>query len=128
MSSEEANGRKRKPEESEEEANPKEPRRNNAASDDDDDGWIGPMPSEAAPSKRERKLEFEKLYLNNLPDSQCYERSFMHRDAMSFVAVSQTEFVITASCDGHIKFWKKKQVGIEFVKHFRAHLGNIQVR
>ena len=37
---------------------------------------------------------------------------------------SSTHFVITASVDGHIKFWKKKQgEGIEFVKHFGAHLG-----
>lgn len=38
----------------------------------------------------------------------------------------RTDFVITASQDGHIKFWKKRDLGIEFVKHFRAHLGNIQ--
>lgn len=28
--------------------------------------------------------------------------------------------------DGHVKFWKKQDEGIEFVKHFRCHLGNIQ--
>jgi peptidylprolyl isomerase domain and WD repeat-containing protein 1 len=39
--------------------------------------------------------------------------------------VTPTDFVITASQDGHIKFWKKMEVGIEFVKHFRAHLGTI---
>lgn len=26
---------------------------------------------------------------------------------------------------GHLKFWKKKPVGVEFAKHFRAHLGPI---
>lgn len=30
---------------------------------------------------------------------------------------------MTASQDGHVKFWKKQESGIEFVKHFRAHLG-----
>jgi peptidylprolyl isomerase domain and WD repeat-containing protein 1 len=35
-----------------------------------------------------------------------------------------TGFIITTSVDGHVKFWKKKDVGIEFVKHFKAHLGN----
>ena len=30
--------------------------------------------------------------------------------------------MITASCDGHVKFWKKQEELIEFVKHFRAHL------
>lgn len=27
---------------------------------------------------------------------------------------------------GHLKFWKKKGVGIEFAKHFRSHLGPIE--
>jgi len=29
---------------------------------------------------------------------------------------------VTASVDGHVKFWKKQKQGIEFVKHFRGHL------
>jgi len=34
------------------------------------------------------------------------------------------DFIITTSVDGHLKFWKKKEdKGIEFVKHFRCHLG-----
>ena len=32
-----------------------------------------------------------------------------------------TDFLITGSVDGHLKFWKKKPEGVEFVKHFRAH-------
>jgi hypothetical protein len=31
--------------------------------------------------------------------------------------------MITTSVDGHLKFWKKNDKGIEFVKHFRAHIG-----
>jgi peptidylprolyl isomerase domain and WD repeat-containing protein 1 len=46
----------------------------------------------------------------------------MHRDNISFVACTKSDFIITASCDGHVKFWKKIEDGIEFVKHFRAHL------
>lgn len=34
--------------------------------------------------------------------------------------------MITGSVDGHVKFWKKQDEGIEFVKHFRCHLGNLQ--
>ena len=37
----------------------------------------------------------------------------------------RTSFVITTSVDGHLKLWKKQEVGIEFVKHFRAHLAPI---
>lgn len=39
--------------------------------------------------------------------------------------MKRTDFLITTSIDGHVKFWKKTQKGIEFVKHFRAHLGAI---
>jgi peptidylprolyl isomerase domain and WD repeat-containing protein 1 len=46
----------------------------------------------------------------------------MHRDNISFVVCTKSDFVITSSCDGHVKFWKKNEEGIEFVKHFRAHL------
>lgn len=38
---------------------------------------------------------------------------------------SSTDFLITGSVDGHLKFWKKEQQGIEFVKHFRAHVGSV---
>jgi peptidylprolyl isomerase domain and WD repeat-containing protein 1 len=35
------------------------------------------------------------------------------------------DFIITASQDGHLKFWKKKyNEGIEFVKHYRCHLSS----
>ena len=43
-----------------------------------------------------------------------------------FLLLFRKDFVITGSTDGHIKFWKKQEESIEFVKHFRAHLGNIQ--
>lgn len=60
----------------------------------------------------------------------------MHRDNISFVTVtkwvprkdmssaadSRTNFVVTASVDGHLKLWKKQDDGIEFVKHFRTSL------
>lgn len=35
----------------------------------------------------------------------------------------RTDFIITTSVDGHLKFWKKTAVGVEFVKHYKAHLG-----
>lgn len=51
-----------------------------------------------------------------------YERSYMHRDVLTRVLVSSTDFVVTCSADGFVKFWKKNKVGIEFVKTYRAHL------
>lgn len=94
--------------------------------EDDDDECIGPQLSEAAPTKKRKILEFESMYLKNIPDKEAYEKSYMHRDTITHLAVTKTDFVITASIDGHLKFWKKTEEGIIFVKHFRAHLGNIQ--
>ncbi|XP_013137503.1 PREDICTED: peptidylprolyl isomerase domain and WD repeat-containing protein 1 [Papilio polytes] len=93
----------------------------------DGEEWIGPMPAEAAtPKPKKRKvLEFESLYLENLPSSETYEKSYMHRDVVTHVVVTKTDFVVTASQDGHLKFWKKQEEGIEFVKHFRCHLAAI---
>jgi len=50
----------------------------------------------------------------------------MHREPLAYVTVTPTtDFVITASVDGVIKFWKKQAVGIEFVKQYRGHLGPV---
>jgi len=112
-------------------------------SDSDDD--FGPMPAAADASaegenvtqendgqneqrrrKKARRLKFEAVYIDNLPSADFYEHSFMHRDIVTHVAVSKvTEFVITGSKDGHVKFWKKMKDSIEFVKHYHAHLGAI---
>ncbi|KAL1921120.1 uncharacterized protein VTP21DRAFT_10836 [Calcarisporiella thermophila] len=98
------------------------------ASEDGDEADIGPLPpssADAAPKKKKRVLAHERLYLEKLPSANMYEISYMHRDVLSYVAITKTDFVITTSADGHLKFWKKTEKGIEFVKHFRAHLGAI---
>lgn len=48
----------------------------------------------------------------------------MHRDVVTHVVMTPcgTDFLVTASADGHIKFWKKMPEGVEFVKHYHAHL------
>jgi hypothetical protein len=58
-------------------------------------------------AKRTRKLEFAQLYASALPSAQMYERSYMHRDTVTHTAASKLHFIITASADGHVKFWKK---------------------
>eukprot|EP00898_Chlorokybus_atmophyticus_P009121 jgi/Chlat1/920/Chrsp108S01359 len=91
--------------------------------DEDDDAMVGPtLPP---PAKKHKRLEFEQVYLEALPCAAMYEKSYMHRDVVSHVAVASTEFFITGSVDGHLKFWKKKPIGIEFVKHFKSHVGAI---
>ena len=66
----------------------------------------------------------------------------MHRDAINFNIITKwvralwtgclfshqglrTNYLVTASIDGHVKLWKKQEQGIEFVKHYRAHLSTI---
>jgi peptidylprolyl isomerase domain and WD repeat-containing protein 1 len=67
-----------------------------------------------------------QLHLAALPNSSRYQRSLMHRDTISFLILTPyTNFLLTASIDGHVKFWKKQETGIEFVKHYRAHLAPI---
>ncbi|KAL2899500.1 Peptidyl-prolyl cis-trans isomerase CYP71 [Bienertia sinuspersici] len=107
---------------------------------------VGPVPP---PQRRaKRPLQFEQAYLDSLPCANMYEKSYMHRDVITHVAVSLADFFITGSYDvswrlgakeggevtlagsstdsGHLKFWKKKPTGIEFAKHFRSHLGPIE--
>jgi peptidylprolyl isomerase domain and WD repeat-containing protein 1 len=55
-----------------------------------------------------------------------YERSYMHREALSHILVSpKFDFIFTASVDGHLKFWRKAVTGIEFVKTFRVNMAAI---
>ncbi|KAL5710704.1 peptidylprolyl isomerase [Ranunculus cassubicifolius] len=89
----------------------------------EDEPIVGPGP--APPVRSKRPLQFEQAFLDSLPSAHMYEKSFMHRDVVTHVAVSAAEFFITGSVDGHLKFWKKKTTGIEFAKHFRSHLGPI---
>jgi peptidylprolyl isomerase domain and WD repeat-containing protein 1 len=97
------------------------------AADSSDDDFGPALPSEVAPKKKRRKLPFEKVYVKALPASARYSKSLMHKEQLSFVTVTPfTDFVITSSVDGVVKFWKKMAEGIEFVKEFRAHPGEIR--
>eukprot|EP00250_Pteridium_aquilinum_P011322 c19990_g2_i1 orf=539-2413(-) len=109
-------------------AGEEEAREDAATADEEEQQDVGPIvgPGPARPARTKRPLEFERAFLDALPDAAMYEKSYMHRDVVTHIAFSNAEFLITGSLDGHIKFWKKKAVGIEFVKHFRAHLNSIE--
>ncbi|KAL3476756.1 hypothetical protein BJX99DRAFT_136292 [Aspergillus californicus] len=96
--------------------------------DESSDDDFGPaLPSADAPKTKRRKLPFEKVYVNALPASPRYSKSLMHKDQLSWVTVTpHTDFLITSSIDGVVKFWKKMAVGVEFVKEFRAHSTEIK--
>lgn len=88
---------------------------------------MGPQLPTEAPKKKRRVLPHEKLYVEALPKSVRYSRSLMHKEQILFVHWTPiTEFLITASVDGVVKFWKKIADGIEFVKEFKAHNGEIK--
>ncbi|KAF2832175.1 peptidyl-prolyl cis-trans isomerase-like protein [Ophiobolus disseminans] len=94
------------------------------SSDDDD---FGPALPSSAPKKKKRKLPYEKLYVAALPTSQRYYKSLMHREQLCFTTLTpHSDFLITSSIDGVVKFWKKDFGGIEFVKEFRAHTSEIR--
>jgi len=96
-----------------------------ADSSDDD---MGPqLPSAEAPKKKRRKLPYERLYIEALPKSPRYSKSLMHKEQVAFVTMTPlTDFLITSSVDGVVKFWKKGAESIEFVKEFRPHIGEIK--
>ncbi|KDO22744.1 hypothetical protein SPRG_12171 [Saprolegnia parasitica CBS 223.65] len=88
-----------------------------------DDEAPMPMPMPAPKRRRVMEKATEANLLEHLPSAQMYEKSYMHRDVVTHVAFSDaTQFLVTASSDGHVKFWRKMVTGIEFVKHYKAHL------
>ncbi|TFK88196.1 peptidyl-prolyl cis-trans isomerase [Polyporus arcularius HHB13444] len=109
-----------------EDAERRDPNAMDAEDEDDEDVGPMPMPQEGHLAKKKRKvLPHEKLYLEHLPSADRYYKSFMHRDVINFNVFTRTEFLLTTSIDGHIKLWKKQEQGIEFVKHYRAHLAPV---
>ncbi|KAH0534192.1 hypothetical protein FGG08_007218 [Glutinoglossum americanum] len=99
----------------------------NSVIDTSSDDDIGPQLPSSAPKKKRRVLPYEKLYIAALPKSARYSKSLMHKEQLSFVTMTPSaDFLITSSIDGVVKFWKKVAVGIEFVKEFRAHIGDIK--
>ncbi|KAI1436344.1 cyclophilin-type peptidyl-prolyl cis-trans isomerase [Xylaria sp. CBS 124048] len=99
--------------------------RDSGSDGDSSDDDMGPQLPSAAPKKKRRVLQHEKLYVDALPKSLRYSKSLMHKEQLSFVTTTRTEFLITSSVDGVVKFWKKVAQGIEFVKEFKAHKGAI---
>ncbi|KAK7402665.1 Peptidyl-prolyl cis-trans isomerase cyp15 [Neonectria punicea] len=94
-----------------------------SSSDDD----MGPQLPSEAPKKKRRVLPHEKLYVAALPKAARYSKSLMHKEQILFTTWTPlTEFLITSSVDGVVKFWKKIAQGIEFVKEFKAHNGEIK--
>ncbi|KAK5166350.1 hypothetical protein LTR04_000744 [Oleoguttula sp. CCFEE 6159] len=98
-----------------------------APDDDSSDDDMGPALPSAVPPKKRRKLPYESLYVAALPASPRYSKSLMHKEQLCFTTFTPTtDFLITSSADGVVKFWKKVSGDVEFVKEFRAHNGEIK--
>lgn len=78
------------------------------------------------PKLKKRNAEFHSMYLSQLPNQDRYEKSYTHRASMTHIEVTKTDFIITASSEGQIMFWKKEPTGIKFYKQLRAHMGTSQ--
>jgi len=94
----------------------------------EDDELVGPQPGGSGSNKKpkRRNVEFHSLYLSQLPNQPHYEKSYMHRAPLTHIEVSKTDFIITASSEGQVKFWKKEPEGIKFYKQLRAHMGTLE--
>lgn len=79
--------------------------------------------SQEPSGKRRRRLE-------NIPTSHHYHVSWMHADIVTSIVCSVKHgYIITASRDGVVKFWKRLPIDnrcLEFVKSFTAHAGPIR--
>ena len=101
-------------------------RTENASESESDEGFGPSLPS-VAPKKKKRKLPHEKLYIAALPTSSRYSKSLMHKEQLRFTLFTpHTDFLVTTSIDGVVKFWKKSSDVVDFVKEFKAHHGIIQ--
>ncbi|ANB15272.1 peptidylprolyl isomerase CPR1 [Sugiyamaella lignohabitans] len=102
------------------------------SSSDSSDDEYGPSLAPATKQKRRRRLKNEKLYLENLPSSQRYSKSFMHKSQITTIVIqpesSRSGIIATGSSDGYLKFWQKtdNEDGIQFVKQFLAHKSAIR--
>lgn len=71
---------------------------------------------------KKKKKSLMNVIEGTLPGSGLYEQSYMHRDVITHIVVARgSDFILTASIDGQVKFWKKTIKSIEFIKTFQAH-------
>lgn len=70
---------------------------------------------------KRKNLQFEDLFISNIPTAEMYERSYMHRDTVTHTLVAnKVDFIITASAEGRIKFWKKNKGTVHELEPIRV--------
>lgn len=64
---------------------------------------------------------------DNLVLNQTYEKSYMHKDVLNhIISLPKSNFIITASKDGIVKFWRKIFLGIDYVKQYKVFNSSIK--
>ena len=53
--------------------------------------------SDPKQEKQERQARDARMALAALPDQEMYEKSYMHRDVVTHLVVTATDFIVTAS-------------------------------
>ena len=84
-------------------------------------------------SRNSKRPRLSSSALWDVPTTVHYRISYMHRQVVTKVVTSLKHgYVITASDDGIVKFWKRQPADsssestcLEFVKSFTAHIGSV---
>lgn len=60
--------------------------------------------------EKRQPSKFESSLLDKLPQEELYEKSYMHKEEVSHILSSSLhKFIFTASADGVLKVWRKKE-------------------
>jgi peptidylprolyl isomerase domain and WD repeat-containing protein 1 len=73
-----------------------------------------------------KQRSIAEVFGENLPRCDLYEKSFLHKELLTFVlSAPRKDLIFTFSDEGVIKFWKKQFHLIEYIKTFKAHIGSV---
>jgi len=93
-----------------------------------------PEDSETKRKKKKNSSNNNSNSLFEIPDSNHYQVSYLHRSIISHVVYSpKHDYILSASKDGVVKFWKRMPSSydgdggkcLEFIKSYLAHVGPI---
>ncbi|KAL2312428.1 WD repeat containing cyclophilin family peptidyl-prolyl cis-trans isomerase Cyp9 [Schizosaccharomyces pombe] len=71
--------------------------------------------------KKRIKQNHDQVFLHNLPDAPRYTKSYMHNAEIYKCFPTKSNYILSVSYDGYVKFWHKTPNGVEYIKEFHAH-------
>lgn len=66
------------------------------------------------------------IVVSHIFSKYMFKRRVLADHNVKSTQISCQGFIISGSSDGGVKFWKKQETGIEFIKQFRAHASPIE--